>query len=269
MNIRSINRRFLRVRGRSVFIAAASAAAAVFIAPCVPADAIADGHPAASGEVPSVVQITGTLEGACSGTIVDASTIVTAAHCLMGADESTLGIRYGSTISGAGTPVAAVATVHEQFNLVVGAYDIAVLRPAHPIPFDANVQPADLPPQNHDPVPGTVGVIAGWGATQITSLPSPTLQVGDAVVAARHHCLVTSPVRVLIGDIVCLSGASASSPCQGDSGGPLLYTAPGATRPTLIGITSSGLPCGLNASTPAAYTRVGYFTTWIQTHKQP
>ncbi|MGX1806216.1 serine protease [Nocardia sp. NPDC055321] len=247
--------------------AGAVAVAAIALAPCTPAAAIAGGRPAAAGEIHSVVEITGGLSP-CNGTILAPRAVLTAAHCLIGIERPTnLGILYGSIDTGAGTPVpVADAAVYEHFNPMLGLGDLAVLILAEPITFGPTAQPVDLPPQGQDPDTGTTAVIAGWGATEPNGSQSPTLQVGTARVISRSHCLVPAAALGLLGDLVCISGAGAARPCVGDSGGPMLYTPPGAPRPVVIGITSNGLPCGFDLSGHAAYTRVGHFSVWIEEH---
>ncbi|MFE6860900.1 S1 family peptidase [Nocardia sp. NPDC057668] len=252
---------------RAIPWAGCVAVAAIALAPCTPASAIAGGHPAAAGEVHSVVQITGALSP-CNGTILTPRAVLTAAHCLIGVERPTnLGILYGSTDTGAGTPIeVSDAAVNEGFNPMLGLGDIAVLTLAEPIVFGPTAQPADLPPQGQDPAIGDFAVIAGWGATEPNGSQSPTLQVGTALIIPRAHCLVPAAVLGLLGDIVCISGAGTARPCIGDSGGPMLYTPPGAPRPQVVGVTSNGMPCGHEFTTHAAYTRVGHFSTWIQDH---
>ena len=52
------------------------------------------------------------------------------------------------------------------------------------------------------------------------------------------------------------------SPCFGDSGGPLVC-ANGKNRAVITGIVSYGLECGREIS-PAVYTRVTHYLSWIQ-----
>ena len=52
--------------------------------------------------------------------------------------------------------------------------------------------------------------------------------------------------------------------CQGDSGGPLTREEDGGTR-SLVGVVSGGKGCG--AGKPAVYTRMSFYTDWIQAAK--
>merc|ERR1711936_1024120 len=54
--------------------------------------------------------------------------------------------------------------------------------------------------------------------------------------------------------------------CQGDSGGPLTYQVEG--RHVLIGATSSGSECGKSGKFYSEFTRVSFYTDWINQHME-
>ena len=53
---------------------------------------------------------------------------------------------------------------------------------------------------------------------------------------------------------------------QGDSGGPLTYQVEG--RHVLIGATSSGSECGKSGKFYSEFTRVSFYTDWINKHME-
>jgi len=54
--------------------------------------------------------------------------------------------------------------------------------------------------------------------------------------------------------------------CKGDSGGPLTYQVEG--RHVLIGATSFGSECGTSGTFRSAFTRVSFYTDWINKHME-
>lgn len=60
-----------------------------------------------------------------------------------------------------------------------------------------------------------------------------------------------------------------SDTCEGDSGGPLQFIHPQLDLSTIVGVTSTGLPCGTSWKIPGIYTRVAHFIDWIESHVWP
>lgn len=58
-----------------------------------------------------------------------------------------------------------------------------------------------------------------------------------------------------------------SDTCEGDSGGPLQIVRRYLDLSTVVGVVSTGLPCG--TSFPGIYTRVAYFIDWIESYVWP
>lgn len=55
--------------------------------------------------------------------------------------------------------------------------------------------------------------------------------------------------------------------CQGDSGGPLFPDNNNSNKATVVGIVSFGIGCGNKV--PSIYTRVAYFSDWIENNVWP
>lgn len=60
-----------------------------------------------------------------------------------------------------------------------------------------------------------------------------------------------------------------SDTCLGDSGGPIQVVRRQIDLSTVVGVVSTGLPCGASRNFPGLYTRVAYFIDWIESHVWP
>jgi hypothetical protein len=138
--------------------------------------------------------------GSCSGTIVAARAILTAAHCLQPPAAGAL-VFLGS---GAQQASASIATHPAWKASDPSSYDIGVV--IMPQDIGRAAKPLLLSRDGHV---GENAVVAGWGKESEFS-PSATLRAGATTLSA-----VTS-----LGLQTAFS-PSVSSVCQGDSGGPI------------------------------------------------
>ena len=121
----------------------------------------------------------------CGGTIIDAKTILTAAHCYYEKNLNaanffvTAGIVH---VGGAGqSAYVEKITLHESFNPITFNNDIAILKLKTPMTFNDKVQQACLPEASF--VPTGKAVASGWGLVSQFPNQSPKklqvcLQVG-------------------------------------------------------------------------------------------
>jgi secreted trypsin-like serine protease len=240
---------------------------------------IVGGVPATDGEFPwqaGIAPRNAPDRTYCGGAFIRPNIVLTAAHCVVGGDNSALGgIRNHVVISGAaklGDPrmVSYDITdvlVHPRYSqLETGGldYDFALIRVAQrftgrPIELVSAAENAavtvNMPVQ-----------VTGWGrvqpfgnqATELQKLTVYVVSRADCNNAASHNGVITS--RMLCAGVK----EGDKGACQGDSGGPL--TAPvgpdGARR--LIGVVSWGDPACTVKNKPAIYGRVHEMRSWIE-----
>jgi hypothetical protein len=212
----------------------------------------------------------------CTGSLIDARTVLTAAHCMFSPSGQPLqpyqvdvliGRANLDAAAGRKHGLSAIAT-HPQYNAATGQYDLARLTLAEPsnqlpVPVVAPGQEA-LWPANAN------GFIAGWGALAEGG-PFPT-QLQMAVVPIRDDasCLGVPGQFFDPGTQVCAGfpGGGVDT-CQGDSGGPL-FVEDTTGRQVLIGVTSFGRGCGRPQSL-GVYARLGApaVNAWALTGQVP
>merc|ERR1712110_297648 len=102
----------------------------------------------------------------CGGTIIDAKTILTAAHCYHGKNLKgtdffvTAGVVHVEDGAGQSAFVEKI-TLHESYDNVNVDNDVAILKLKTPLTFTNNVQRACLPEASY--VPTGKAVASGWG----------------------------------------------------------------------------------------------------------
>jgi secreted trypsin-like serine protease len=222
----------------------------------------------------------------CAGALTTATTVVTAAHCLVDpktgarAQPSDILIGLGPDLDDPQLRLVRVAsvTLHPQYELSTARFDVAVLTLAEPlagVPTITPLRPTDEPTYT---APGTAAQIAGWGNTSTTGSAFPDrFRVGDVVIFPDDSCgggqpyLVGSlrfsgyrPGEAFAQEMLCAAGVTSTGrvidSCQGDSGGPLVVGDGVALR--LVGVVSWGDTCASNY--PGVYTRMTAVTGFLQ-----
>ncbi|KID81639.1 Trypsin- protease [Metarhizium guizhouense ARSEF 977] len=213
------------------------------------------GEDAKDGEFPFIVSLSG-RGGQCSGSLLDSTTVLTAAHCLEG--QFTSNRRMGGVIAD-----IASAKEHPSYIKGHGIHDIAILKLSTPIERNETIgiDYAVLPANGSDPAPNSNAITAGWGV-QGNGDPDRNQAVDKLAkvvipVRARQDCRWRFNPPEAHPDTIC-AGANGKDACLGDSGGPLIDQATGQ----LIGLVSRG-KC---TNPPTVYTRVGSYIPWIKDH---
>ncbi|PQK14372.1 hypothetical protein BB8028_0004g13020 [Beauveria bassiana] len=193
---------------------------------------IRGGEEAQEGEFPFVVRLHYENPIAlCAGSLLDSTTVLTAAHCLEGKGDEVLSVRAGSLSKDYGGVVAEVESVrqHPDWTQIDHQNDIAILKLSSPIEESETIGYAKLPPGGSNLVNGSTAVAAGWGDNGCG--PADRLRKVGQHIRDITDCVKVLPTLFPDGK-VCASGAGDTA--AGDSGGPLIDEATGQ----VIGITS-------------------------------
>ena len=202
----------------------------------------------------------------CGGTLIDASHVLTAAHCadiVNGAlgsgpvPASRLRIVVGTTVLNSaqgqarGITGPSAISIHPRYSPARTAYDVAVIKLNSPV---SGIQPMGLDLVNSQRFEnaGRLVKVAGWGTTRSGGT------VVDRMRQARPPIVSDAAARKAYGadyvsSLMVAAGKQGVDSCQGDSGGPLFVPVSGGYRQ--IGITSFGNGCA-KAGYPGVYTEI-------------
>jgi hypothetical protein len=223
----------------------------------------------------------------CGGTIVDATHVVTAAHCVY--EESKPGAPLATTNSilvlagatrlrapadpphpaGARTVAVRAITPHPLYRPRPDwfAFDVAVIETASPL-YEGDPRSgsgatiAPLPLATADPAAGSPITHYGWGDVlqhdggdedEESAFPRDLQMVTTAVVD-RAACAASNPSFSSVNQCAGAPRGGVGT-CSGDSGGPGVVGGPAG--PVLTGIVSFGRGCGA-AGAPGIDTRVAH-----------
>ena len=221
----------------------------------------------------------------CAGTLTTATTVVTAAHCVMDrftgqvVQPQAILVGFGQTLTESSVQVASVRqiAVHPGYDPTAVARDVAVITLAEPHPDMPTLTP--LRPTDVDTYEsaGQQGVIVGWGMTSTEEELFPVaLHTARVVIFPEASCGGGVPYSIdgipfegfHVGQadpavMLCAAGTTPTGgvvdSCQGDSGGPLIVGDGLAAR--LVGIVSWGEDCA--SSLPGVYTRTSAVTDFL------
>ncbi|KAI4891022.1 hypothetical protein NFI96_013879, partial [Prochilodus magdalenae] len=237
------------------------------------------GNQCPKGHCPWQVLLDYRGERLCGGVLVDASWVITAAHCVDKRD-----INYLKVIAGAhnvdimdGTeqvfPVTHVI-VHESYDPVSMDSDLALLRLQTPATLSAYTVPVCLPTlQFADMELAAVRfhTVSGWGRltdggnVQSSQLPkelkSPILRKLEVPLLPNPQCFLKSGVNITDNMLCAGYFEGRQESCRGNDGSPLV-TQYGDTT-FLTGIVSWGKGCA-HPGFYRIYTKVSNFLDWIQ-----
>ncbi len=226
----------------------------------LPERKIVGGQPAAIVQAPWQVALVDTSHSSipqqfCGGSILDATHVVTAAHCLASPSGWTADEIYaGTTLLSDPQQVAPVGEqrLHPGFSTDTLANDVAVLTLATPLTLDGvSAQAVQLATQ--PPAAGAPLLVSGWGdASNGQGFYPNQLRAVTVHAVADTTCSAVYGLA-LVTDLMLCAGEpeGGKDSCSGDSGGPLVDEGTNV----LVGIVSFGYQCAL-AGYPGIYTEV-------------
>lgn len=213
------------------------------------------GIPIEISEVPwqvSVERHTDVEKHWCGGTIINSEWVLSAAHCYKNPDGTNVTgnwmIHAGATDqtqNNIGQRISVDQIIlHPNFNNIAAAgFDLALLHLSEPLCFNNDVQPIGL--ATTEIMPGTIGLVTGWGAT-ITGgdMVNSLLQVSLPVISDSYANSIMNnetnacPQFYNIGGTAIALYQQGLAAGPGDSGGPMVVFINGT--PVLAAITSWG-----------------------------
>lgn len=204
----------------------------------------------------------------CGGTILNASWIVTAQHCVEGMTASRLRIGAGSSKLSTMRTTGQIRSVSQiirfsGYTSPERGKDIALVKLATPLDLSGPNAKAIGIVTAADASAGATGsgaaaLVSGWG----------TLSAGgrspDMLQSTTVNVISQSTLQSQYGSTITSDQLGASAPgrdsCQGDSGGPLVVTVGGVKK--LAGVVSWGNGCA-DPRWAGVYARVSSFEAWI------
>jgi secreted trypsin-like serine protease len=218
------------------------------------------GDEATEGEYPHQAFVESSI-GACGGSLITRTEVLTAAHCTEGLElvPQDFTVRLGSRDLNR-TQAFDVAEIdqHDSYNPVTLENDLSILTLGTAVPW----RPLRVINTTETALwdPGDIATIVGWGEKEDETFPDilndaqvPMISDADC---DDHYEDGVPPEDYYPATMVCAGSGTSADPdtdtCQGDSGGPLMVDDGAAFA--LIGVTSWGGECGEG---PGVYARVG------------
>ncbi|WP_405823717.1 serine protease [Streptomyces sp. NBC_01390] len=248
----------------AVLVATAAAASTALIAAPTAVAApqpIVGGTTTTASAYPYVMQITDASQNQfCGGTLVSATKVVTAAHCMVGETTSSVRVVGGRTyLNGTNGTVSKVTKIwiNPSYTDATNGDDVAVLTLATSMPYTTASYVTSS--QTSVYAAGTTARIIGWGTTSENGSSSNQLRTATVPTVSNSSCSSSYGSSYIASDMVCAGyTAGGVDTCQGDSGGPLMIGG------VLAGITSWGEGCA-EAGYPGVYTRLTTFSSLVAT----
>jgi len=203
----------------------------------------------------------------CGGSIYNAKTIITAAHCIVNlnmdvrvvAGDHTLYKTEGKEQNRGVTK----QLKHPSYNSdMYPIHDIALVELDKPLTLNDAVKPVALPSSDAAaPAVGTKMTISGWGTLTYQGASPTKLQVAQVPVISDATCASQNFVEMSHMDtMICAAYANGGvDACQGDSGGPMVADG------VLYGVVSWGSGCA-KAGSPGVYAEVAKYRSWIMSN---
>jgi len=228
---------------------------------------IVGGQIARTGEFPFSVAVYFTRDGGtyfCGGAVISNLWILTAGHCVSGAQVFTLYL--GSNQLTSDDPnrltVATVnAVTHPQYNSQTLENDIGLIRLHIAIQFSEYLRPINLP--SADLQGDTPVTSVGWGQTSdFGSGVVNDLNYVNLITISNDECRITYGDQIF-DTMTCAVGNFDEGTCSGDTGGPLVQVQQ-ANFYVHAGVSSFISQNGCESIDPSGYTRTYPYRNWIR-----
>lgn len=205
----------------------------------------------------------------CGGSIINASWVLTAQHCVDGGSADmrvVAGItRKSQQSTGQIRAINGVLTFPGYSDPSVGK-DVALVHLATPLDLSGPnakaiglVTPAEATAGATNA--GVVSRVTGWGTLSSGGSTPDILQTVDVPLISNADASSDYGQTITADQLAAgVRGVGGKDSCQGDSGGPLSVTVGGVRK--LAGVVSWGEGCAL-PNKPGLYARVSSFQTWI------
>lgn len=220
---------------------------------------IVNGKPVSSAQLyPWMVRLN-LGSSTCTGSLVDATTVVSAAHCIGNVNvqgSSAYVGRLGVQDPNAGENIPLAAAIpHPQFkqNRLTQGFDIAVFKLSRPVRSITKFMILDPGSRSYE---GQSLISAGWGVLGDNRQSTTTLRETRVKVVNNNSCRRDYGT---LGPTWLCAAQGRTGPCYGDSGGPL-FTQDGI----MVGTVSHGT--GTCLAPFAVYSRVSALQGFIKQH---
>lgn len=216
-------------------------------------------------DVPWMVNLSYGAEPFCGGSLVNNTTVLTAAHCV----DDDITVRR---VDGSGSPYGEELKVlkykiHPDYapdEQGISHNDLALLKLDGAFDVSINELPRLQSPESEDSwgQAGDCSFLAGWGTTKEGGNASDVLLGADLPLWSAEECKASYEEYYDENSSICAGYKEGGiGSCKGDSGGALLVRG-GPTEFIQVGIVSFGKGCA-RPNYPTVYTRVSSFYDWI------
>lgn len=203
----------------------------------------------------------------CGGSIVDASWVVTAQHCIADGSSDLRVVAGMSNLSSGGQSrtVDQVITYPGYVDASKGE-DVALLHLTSPLSLSSNVGTIGLVTNAQANAgvtdPGVMATVTGWGTLSSGGQSPDRLQTVDVPIVSNSAAQSAYSQETITADQIGAGyiGQGGKDSCQGDSGGPMVVAHNGDSL--LAGVVSWGYSCA-DPNYPGMYARVSVFEDWI------